>query len=349
MKNMLFLCVVLLPFSCQQESFNISTNADDFFFLRNNGADMPVWVKGNTQSKNLILILHGGPGGSAFVIHEFFTEFTEPLEASCGVVYWEQRSSGSSQGNFSAATLTLQSYVDDLEKLVALLKDKYEADTNIFLLGVSWGGYLGSAFLAKDDNQNDIKGWINIAGTNSFSKTANLGKQKLLFYAGQQLGLSANVEEWTEIKEWAINQDTIVTKEEFIKENSYAAQAEILLEDSLNITIEQATTGEQLSFVLTSPFSANAWVSNLQGIRESNLLNLLLATDINVENISIPSIFLGGKFDFIVPEEVLLNQFNAIASDEKEIHFLSQSGHGILGHETIKLNELLSNFIEKHK
>jgi len=349
MKNIFLLLVFILAFSCQRESFNSSVETDDFFFLRNEGADMPVWVQGNTQSKTFILILHGGPGGSSFLFDEFFTDFTLPLEDSYGVVYWEQRSSGASQGNFPSSALTLENFVDDLEKLVILLKEKYGADINIFLTGISWGGYLSSAYLSKENNQNNIKGWINIVGTNSFSKIANLGKEKLLFYANQQIALSANVKEWSEIKGWAINQDTIITKEEFIEENSFAGQAEMLLEDSLDISLEQASIGEQLSFVFSSPFSANAWLTNLNGIIDSNLLDSLLVTDINVENISIPTIFLGGKFDFIVPEEVTIDQFNSIASDEKEMHLLPKSGHGILGNEISKVNELISNFVEKHK
>ena len=339
----------MLVFSCQRESINVSVNTDDFFFLRNAGADMPIWVKGNTQSNTLVLILHGGPGGSSFIYNEFFPEFTEPLEASYGVVYWEQRSAGSSQGNYSNSTLTIDNYVDDLEKLIVLLKDKYGSEINIFLTGVSWGGYLGSAYLAKDNNQDNIKAWVSIVGTNSFSKIANLGKQKLLFYADQQIANAVNVEEWTEIKDWGVDQDTIVTKEEFIEENTFAAKAELLLKDSLKTTIEPAPVGEQLSFVLSSPFSANAWLSNMKGIIESSLLDSLLQTDVNVENINIPSLFFGGKFDFIVPEEVLLDQFNEIGSDEKEIYILPQSGHGIVSQETVQVNELLKQFIEKHK
>ena len=107
--------------------------------------------------------------------------------------------------------------------------------------------------------------------------------------------------------------------------------------------------GEQLSFTFSSPFSTGAWLSNFKATLDSDLIDSVLQTDINVENISIPSMFLGGKFDFIVPEKVLQDQFDEIASVEKEIHILPKSGHRILAHEITKLNELVSDFIERHK
>ncbi|MEM6379792.1 MAG: hypothetical protein AAF705_16430, partial [Bacteroidota bacterium] len=213
----------------------------------------------------------------------------------------------------------------------------------------SWGGYLGSAYLSKIENQNQVKAWISIVGTNSFSKIANVGKEKLLFYANQQIALSQNIEDWTEIRDWALQQDTITTTEDFGKGNSFAAKAERLMEDSLIITTEMASVSDQLSFVYNSPFNANAWLSNLKGIRKSGLIDHLLEQDIQVNSIQIPSFFIGGKFDFIVPEEVLQDQFDAIPTEEKEIYILPNSGHNIIAHETDELNHLLINFIEKYK
>ncbi|GAB5551573.1 MAG: alpha/beta hydrolase [Saprospiraceae bacterium] len=349
MRLTLLLLISLTVFSCQKESFDTGTDTDNFFFLRNDGADMPVWVQGNTASKTFVLLLHGGPGGSAFLIDEFFLEFTDPLEASYGVVYWEQRSSGSSQGNFDLETLTPEKYVEDLEKLIILLKNKYGTDINVFLTGISWGGYLGSAYLSKINNQDEVKAWISIVGTNSFSKIANLGKQKLLFYANQQIAIGKNVSDWTEIRDWAEQQDTILSKEDFVEENSFAAKAEVLMEDSLNNSIEMASLGQQLSFVFSSPFSSNAWLSNRKGIQESNLLDIVLKQDVSVDEIMVPSLFIGGEFDFIVPKEVVMDQYNAVQTAEKELHILPNSGHNIIGQEVEKLSRILSDFIEKYK
>ena len=39
---------------------------DELFFIENESALLPVWVRGNSTAGTFLLILHGGPGGSAF-------------------------------------------------------------------------------------------------------------------------------------------------------------------------------------------------------------------------------------------------------------------------------------------
>lgn len=40
----------------------------DFFYVENNEAQMPVWVRGNENSEVFIIHLHGGPGGSGIMV-----------------------------------------------------------------------------------------------------------------------------------------------------------------------------------------------------------------------------------------------------------------------------------------
>lgn len=50
--------------SCQKENFYDG----DHFFISNAGAEMPVYIKGNTESKTFILFAHGGPGSNASLV-----------------------------------------------------------------------------------------------------------------------------------------------------------------------------------------------------------------------------------------------------------------------------------------
>jgi pimeloyl-ACP methyl ester carboxylesterase len=346
-KHILHFFLLILLISCKKNEFNISTNTDDFFFLRNNGADMPVNVKGNTASKTFILILHGGPGGSALMIEELFHKFTKPLENNYGVVYWDQRSSGATQGNYN--TIKIEHFIDDLEKLITLIKNKYGNEVEIHLMGISWGGYLGTAYLNKDDNQKNIKSWINIVGPNSFLKMANIGKDKLLYYAQQKLALGKNEEDWKEIKEWCLKHDSITNTEDFLEENRFANYADLLMADSIDNQIETASVKDQLRLIYNSPFSSGAWSSNMKGIKNSDLISQILQNDLSCTKISIPSLFVGGRFDFVVPEEILQDQFAQVNTSNKEIHIFEKSGHGVIAHEVDKLNIVIVEFIERIK
>lgn len=340
---------LLLGFGCEQPSFQLSQKVDTFFYLKNKGAVMPVWVKGNMESKNLIVLLHGGPGGSAFLLNQFFEDFTRPLEENFGLVYWEQRASGTAQGNFSEEQLTVDQYVEDLEQLVSLLQYKYPELENLFFMGISWGGFLGNAFLAKGDNQKQIRAWVNIVGPHDFLKMANYSREKLLRRAEIQQDRNHTANRWREIEEWCLGIDTIRSRSDFIQVNGFANEADVLMEDSLSIEIPPAPFGDQLGFVYTSPFSATAWLSNQKAIRESGLIDDILRTQLPIENIQIPSLIIGGHFDFVVPEPLLREQLDKIGAEEKSLFILPRSGHGLIAHETSQLNKLVSSFLEQYE
>jgi pimeloyl-ACP methyl ester carboxylesterase len=348
LKLIAFIVIIIITCSCNKQEFNLTNHADDYFFLRNVGADMPVWVQGNTASKTFVVMLHGGPGGSALLIDGLFGDFCDPLEEKYGMVYWDQRGSGSTQGNYSPATLHPDQYVDDLEKLIRLLEDKYGEDISFFLMGISWGGYLGNAFLLKEDNQKAIRGWMNIVGPHDFLKMSNIGKNKLISYAEDQIAQSKNEGDWQEILDWCVAQDTIVQVEDFIKQNSFANYADILMEDSISTEISTPPIDEQLAFAFLSPFSSNAWLANLRGIMGSHLIEKILQKPLDCSAITVPSMIIGGHYDFVVPEEVLREQYHQISTVDKEIHILSKSGHGLIGHETQQLISLINDFIDRY-
>ena len=58
---------------CKKEFAGLSANANEIFWVTNNGADMPVRVEGNTASHIIILIVHGGPGDGSFDYADYKT------------------------------------------------------------------------------------------------------------------------------------------------------------------------------------------------------------------------------------------------------------------------------------
>ena len=93
---------------------------------------MPVWVQGNKSSNVFVIWLHGGPGGSSMGISSL--PAFEQLQNEYAFVYYDQRGSGASQGNAKLESMTLNQFVDDLKKIVHLIRHKYNNPT-IFLMG----------------------------------------------------------------------------------------------------------------------------------------------------------------------------------------------------------------------
>src|SRR4051812_48419185 len=107
-----FLLVLLISASCGDDTFL----KGDFFYLVSKGAQMPVSVRGNKSSGVFILFVHGGPGGTAF--QKIGLPAFNELEKNYATVFWDQRGSGTSQGNSDDRLLNLHQFVEDLDKVI---------------------------------------------------------------------------------------------------------------------------------------------------------------------------------------------------------------------------------------
>ena len=101
------------------------------------------FIRAEDPNNPVILFLHGGPGGPALPF-QINREVSERLEKYFTVVYWEQRGAGIS---FSAsidhpATMTLDQLVEDTRQMTEYLQRRFGQE-RIFLMGLSWGSYLG--------------------------------------------------------------------------------------------------------------------------------------------------------------------------------------------------------------
>ena len=345
----LILLVAILFVSCENNEFELSENADEFFFLRNNGADLPVQVKGNTASKTMIVYLHGGPAGKgafgdwALIEGDFFNSVTKEY----AMVLFDQRGSGSSQGHYSKDLLTQEQFVDDLNKLILLLNSKYGSDIKVFLYGVSWGGYLGNAYLTSYDYQEKISGWINDCGSHNILLDANSGKQMVIYYAKQQIALNKNTSEWREMLSWFESKDTILELNDFATAYSYLDEAGKLMRDSISSSIVWDSKAVN-KMKYNSPYSASSVFSN-------NVFNDFVAKNYTILNltdkmqiIATPTLLIRGKYDFGVTQEVVDDAFSKISSDIKYKVTFEKSGHGVWSFETEEFTRIFKEFISEN-
>ena len=93
---------------------------------------------GNDTARTIIVI-HGGPGQD----YRYLLSL-KALSDKYRVVFYDQRGTGLSP-RVEASELTLQSSIEDLDRIV----NYYSPDEKVNILGHSWGGMLGSAYLAK--------------------------------------------------------------------------------------------------------------------------------------------------------------------------------------------------------
>ncbi len=113
-----------------------------------NGEKHGMFIRGENPSNPVMLYLHGGPG-TPLLPAIAYLEKSERLEKYFTVCYWDQRGSGMSYSSESyPALLTLEQMVEDTHVVTQYIKDRFAQD-KIYLIGHSWGSYLGVKTIEK--------------------------------------------------------------------------------------------------------------------------------------------------------------------------------------------------------
>jgi pimeloyl-ACP methyl ester carboxylesterase len=111
--------------------------------IRIGGIDQWVSIRGNDKRNPILLMVHGGPGWVSMPTSWYFQRGWEEYFT---VVQWDQRGAGSTYAANDpaavAATMTPGRMVADTEEMVGWLRKAFGRE-KIFLLGHSWGTYLG--------------------------------------------------------------------------------------------------------------------------------------------------------------------------------------------------------------
>jgi len=331
---------------CQKEIISVGPAVQDYFYLENQGAKMPVLVEGNTASGTIVVWVHGGPGGTA-IGFENDDSSTKYLESNFGVAYWDQRAAGGSQGS-NTPPLALSQYADDLKKLVLLLKYRYGSQTKIFLLSHSWGGLVAPAFLTNGTNQQLVRGWINVAGAHNYSANDSLTRAYLLQFGKDQIAKSVHTAEWQKIVDYAQshvpnNFDLTVSR----ALNACASEAEGYIDD---IQTNSGTGVGGLFSTKKTAFSLFWFVSNAGATYFPDLNKDVLRAEYSSKlgRITVPLLCITGKYDFTVPRGLADEVMQKTASARKKLVILPRSGHICMDNEPIPFYEAVVAFIRQN-
>ncbi len=105
-----------------------------------------ITIKGSSKDNPVMLFLHGGPGNS---VMSYANKFTGDLQNHFLIVQWDQRGSGETALlNPGNQTLSVDLMVSDAAELINHLCKRF-GQNKIYLMGHSWGGFLGLMLAAK--------------------------------------------------------------------------------------------------------------------------------------------------------------------------------------------------------
>lgn len=314
----------------------------DYWYFRTDGVDLPVRVEGNLDSGVVLLLLHGGPGGSA-VDYNIGLD-AELIEDTYAMAYYDQRGQGGTHGRFGTDSYTVQQVADDNASLVRALRARYGDDTSVWLYGHSWGGMLGTATLL--DTDADVDGWIESAGSHDYPLNDIYSAEMLLAAAAEEIEAGSEyTADWERIQRRVerILEDGEISDYESVDLNIMAYDAEGYVE------LAEGEYGEEsyLGLLVGSPISLlTAWWSGLDG---STLLNedaQEISYTERLDEITVPSLFLYGDRDFICPPQLGRDAHERVSTEATEFILYEDAGHSLMINHPRQYAEDIIGFVE---
>lgn len=324
--NYIFLLSIVL-FSCSDDLDSISNDLR----LRNKGADMPVWVRGNLASGKMIVFLHGGPGDCAMC----YRYYLEPIEKDYAVAYWDQRNAGSSSGNVDVNTLTYTQFLEDTELVVKLLRNQYP-NTKLYLVGHSFGVELGWQFLTSKQNQDLVDGFIAVNGTFSSYRWLYHMREFILSEADDNMEAKAFAEQHVINPEDILNYD-------------WQKLYRYMLDVGGNPVHVMSDTGFVLDYALNSPNLTFGQFAN--GKHFSSVTNtdgLTFERGPLLSNINIPVGLFWGKKDGVIPFAIAAETQALLENTTSEVVTFDESWHEPFISENAKFIQEVKGFLQKH-
>lgn len=340
MKGRLLIWTTLGLFAC----FNDAFYEGDFFYLVNRKAQMPVVVRGQTQSGVLIVFIHGGPGGTA--LQKIGLQAFNDLEKDYGLVFWDQRASGSSQGNSAIHDLTLDQFTEDLDKLVDLLAQKYDRPA-IFLMGHSWGGCLGTNYLLEPGRQKKVRGWIDVDGAHNNPLGDELSKQFVISYANARISAGTDVDLWQYVISW-YNENPDFTTDQ-LEHYAFVEKARGYIYDP-ELAHSEKFPNYSFSYLFESPANISAALTNYHSVIKNFIISDIdLTPKMNV--IRVPSLIIWGMHDGIIPYPMARHAYDAIGTpaSEKRIVTLANAAHNGFYEEPSAFVAAVQLFVEQYR
>lgn len=310
------LASVLLCSSCSLGFYG----EGDFFYISCSDAIMPVWVKGDESSDDLVIFLHGGPNDGAI---QFALAGWPLIEDSCRMVWWDQRHAGQSQGSPDISETTMEDYTADLQLLLEVLQSRYDPDT-ITLLGTSWGSAVALAYLSDSaENRAQVDRFISLFGTHDFTMSYAAARDRMLTAAeGEALAFYSSHER-------------IDTLEDFSRHMEYVIDAGGY---TLEGSISHVDAEFSISYVFASPVALFPMLlTDLTADADAAFMERILTDDRLSEAgvlsaVDTPTLLLSGGKDLTAPKEVseyiageLIDAVHQVLPDSAHFSFGSAS------------------------
>lgn len=313
----------------------IKDSISEKVWIEVNGIKQGMFIRGENKDNPIVLYLHGGPG-TPMLQFVTYLEKDERLEKDFTVCYWDQRGSGMTYTKTTdPSTMTVEQMVEDTKVVTKYLKERFGQE-KIYLIGHSWGSYLGVKVAER--YPEDYFAYVGIGQVTDQTKSERLAYDYMLNHAKD------------------INDKEIINKLEPIDINEESFP-------NLNYLVKVRTgilnrykighlhQGLKSTDILKSLFVFKGYTlsEKIKWFRGADfsmvhlfpvvLSNNLFESSIKFE---IPFYIVQGDYDYQVSQVLAEKYLNTITAPKKEYFSFSDSAHSPNMEETRKFVEIFN-------
>lgn len=311
----------------------------DFFHVRRDGALLPVLVTGDRDQDVLIVVLHGGPGASS--IFDADEPAFETLANDYALAFWDQRGSGASQGNPPADSYSLEAFTDDTAAVLSALDERY-GERDVFLLGHSWGGAVGTAYLLDASRQAGVSGWIEVDGAHDFSGAMPASREFVIAHAESR----ESSQQWREALDWYA-QTPEIRKEDLTRHATYVAEANGYFHDP---EIQEREQRRYVRDTLAGPYNGLAFLLTQREVAQRiDILELSIEEELSA--LTLPTLLLWGEHDGLIPVSTMDATAGRLGTDPIDVHAfaIAEAAHNPQLEQPAEFARLVGDFIDQYR
>jgi len=304
-------------------------------FIEIGGIQQGFFIRTENTQNPVILFLHGGPGSPELPMLIPY-EVSERLEKYFTVCYWEQRGAGISFSNsIDPATMTTTQIVEDTRQMTEYLQRRFNQE-KIYLIGHSWGSYLGVKTIEKYP-ENYIA-YIGIGQVSNQIESEKLAYDYMLQHATEINDESAvkDLQKFDKNATDFPNQNYMMT-----------VRMSLMNKYGIGFAHEKTISMLEMTKIILS-FKGYTLSEKAKYIKGMMFSQTTVWNDVVADNLfesstifQVPVYITQGKWDYQVSHALAKEWFDKIEAPKKEFFTFENSAHGTILEEPEKFVQIM--------
>jgi pimeloyl-ACP methyl ester carboxylesterase len=304
-------------------------------WVKINGVEQGMFIKSKDRNNPVLLFVHGGPGMPEYWLTQ---QYPTRLEDYFTVVWWEQRGAGLSYNpDISPETMTAKQFVSDTLEVTNYLRNRFGKE-KIYLMGHSWGSYLGIQAAVRAPEL--FHAYIGIGQVSHQIESEQLAYEYALEYYRQ----SGNTKMVEKLKAAPPTATVPLPANYDALRDAYMHGAGIGTTRDMNSVITGIFLPSWQFREYTLSEKVNLWRGKfISRSPRFGLWDKVQITDLarQVTELEIPVYFLHGKYDYTCAYPLAKEYFAKISAPVKGFYTFDQSAHSPMFEEPEKTLQIL--------